>query len=82
MKGKILNNNYKLSFINTGMAIKLSNFVKSVHKYSLISQFLALFKSSLTTCYLTILFTIQFLSKQDENFQNCLVNLHQKLSRI
>ena len=45
MKGKILNNNCKLSFINTGMGIKLSSFVKSAHKYSLINQFLAFFKS-------------------------------------
>ena len=41
VKGKILNNNFILSFINIGMGIKLSSFVKSVHKYSLINQFLA-----------------------------------------
>ena len=34
----------KLSFYYAGMGIKLSSFVKSIHKYSLMNQFLAFFK--------------------------------------
>ena len=44
MKGKILNDNFKLSFFYAGMGIKLGSFVKSVHRYSLMNQLLAVFK--------------------------------------
>ena len=40
MKSKILNDNYEISFYHAGMGIKLSSCVKSIHKYSLINQFL------------------------------------------
>ena len=43
MNCKIPNDNCELSFVHAGMGIKLSSFVKSIHKYSLINQFLALF---------------------------------------
>ena len=43
MKSKILNDNCELYFVRAGIGIKLSSFVKSIHKYSLISLFLALF---------------------------------------
>ena len=58
MKCKILNNNFKLPFIYAGMRIKLSSFVKSVHKYIIINQSVPSFilKYFLTKCHLTRLF--------------------------
>ena len=43
MKSKILSDNCVLSFIHDGMGIKLSSFVKSIHRSSLIDQLVALF---------------------------------------
>ena len=42
MKSIIFKDNCELSLIHTGMGIKLSSYVKAIHKYSLINQLLDL----------------------------------------